>query len=480
VRLPRTIRVPALGVTAAVAAALLSPAPSAQAGPDERKRQVDASIDAVREDLEGTSADLAAAYLRLRGIQSRLPAARAALGRAESGLADALARDKALGQQLTVARASEAKAVDDLAATARSASNTTSVLGGIARQAYQTGGVGELAVALQAQDADDFATRVALVGTAMRIQGDALADLDVARAETTAKRARLTAVRRQIALLKAQAEANLMRAQQLRQEAAAAKAHVEQLVGEQRREVATIESRKAAERQRLDRLQAESQALQRQLAEIARRQREAAARAAAARAARQRAAAQAAAQTAERAAAGRAAAGRAAAERAQARSRRAKAPARSSAASRRSSSDSAAGIASFSSGGYLAQPVPGAPVTSEFGRRFHPVLHYWRLHAGIDFGVACGIPVRAAADGSVVSAGWGGGYGNRVVVNHGLVRGVSLSTTYNHLTRIVAHGGHVSRGELIGYSGTTGTSTGCHLHFETYEDGTPVNPRGWL
>jgi murein DD-endopeptidase MepM/ murein hydrolase activator NlpD len=476
VRLPRTIRVPALGVTAAVAAALLSSAPSAQAGPDERKRQVDASIDTVREDLEGTSADLAAAYLRLRGIQSRLPAARAALGRAESGLADALARDKALGQQLTVARASEAKAVDDLAATARSASNTTSVLGGIARQAYQTGGVGELAVALQAQDADDFATRVALVGTAMRIQGDALADLDVARAETTAKRARLTAVRRQIALLKAQAEANLVRAQQLRQEAAAAKAHVEQLVGEQRREVATVESRKAAERQRLDRLQAESQALQRQLAEIARRQREAAARAAAARAARQRAAAQA----AERAAAERTAAERAAAERAQARSRRAKAPARSSGTSRRSSSDGAAGIASFSSGGYLGQPVPGAPVTSEFGRRFHPVLHYWRLHAGIDFGVACGTPVRAAADGSVVSAGWGGGYGNRVVVNHGLVRGVSLSTTYNHLTRIVAHGGHVSRGELIGYSGTTGTSTGCHLHFETYEDGTPVNPRGWL
>jgi murein DD-endopeptidase MepM/ murein hydrolase activator NlpD len=124
--------------------------------------------------------------------------------------------------------------------------------------------------------------------------------------------------------------------------------------------------------------------------------------------------------------------------------------------------------------------VSGAYISSEFGRRFHPVLHYWRLHAGMDFAVACGTPVHAAAAGSVVSAGSAGGYGNRIVVNHGLVRGVSLSTTYNHLSRILAHGGHVRRGELIGYSGTTGTSTGCHLHFETYDDGTPVNPRRWL
>src|SRR4051794_10181152 len=306
-RFSRRFRVPAVGVTAVLATTLAAPVPAAHAGPDQRKRQVDASIDNLREDLEGTSEDLAAAYLRLQGVQRRLPGARAALGHAESELADAAARDKQIGQQLTVARASEAKALNDLAQNARSTSDTTTVLGDIARQAYQTGGVGELAVALQAQDADDFATRVALVGTAMRIQGDALADLDVARAEARAKRARLTAVRQQIALLKAQAEANLERARRLRQEAAAAKAQVERLVSDQRREVATIESRKAAERQRLNGLEAESAALQRQLAEIARRQREAAA-------ARARAAA-------ARAAATRAAAARAAADRAAAQAR---------------------------------------------------------------------------------------------------------------------------------------------------------------
>ena len=73
-------------------------------------------------------------------------------------------------------------------------------------------------------------------------------------------------------------------------------------------------------------------------------------------------------------------------------------------------------------GGYLSKPV-NAPVSSEFGWRFHPVLHYSRLHAGIDFAASCGTPVHAAADGDVIMAGWGGGYGNRIVVDHGLHRG---------------------------------------------------------
>jgi murein DD-endopeptidase MepM/ murein hydrolase activator NlpD len=87
--------------------------------------------------------------------------------------------------------------------------------------------------------------------------------------------------------------------------------------------------------------------------------------------------------------------------------------------------------------------------------------------------------VHAAAGGTIISAGWAGGYGNRIVVDHGVVRGAELATTYNHLTRIVA-GGRVSRGQVIAYSGTTGTSTGCHLHFETLVNGVYVNPMGWL
>jgi murein DD-endopeptidase MepM/ murein hydrolase activator NlpD len=112
--------------------------------------------------------------------------------------------------------------------------------------------------------------------------------------------------------------------------------------------------------------------------------------------------------------------------------------------------------------------------------RYHPILHISRLHSGIDFGISCGTPVYAAAAGVVVSAGAAGGYGNRVVIDHGFVRGVDLATTYNHLTSVAVRGGRVSRGQLIGHSGTTGLSTGCHLHFETLASGAFVNPMNWL
>jgi len=124
---------------------------------------------------------------------------------------------------------------------------------------------------------------------------------------------------------------------------------------------------------------------------------------------------------------------------------------------------------------------PGnGPITSPFGLRFHPILHVWKLHSGTDFAVPCGTPVFAAADGTVISAGYGGGNGNRIVIDHGIVSGVDLASTYNHLTSFVVKSGRVTRGQLIAYSGTTGYSTGCHLHFETLENGQFVDPMKWL
>lgn len=129
--------------------------------------------------------------------------------------------------------------------------------------------------------------------------------------------------------------------------------------------------------------------------------------------------------------------------------------------------------------GRLSHPVVG-PITSGFGMRFHPILHIWRLHAGTDFGVPCGTPVHAPAAGTIVRAGWAGGFGNQILIDHGRVHGVQLASSVNHLSRIIRHGGHVHRGQLIGYSGTTGLSTGCHVHFEVYVNGNHVNPMNWL
>jgi murein DD-endopeptidase MepM/ murein hydrolase activator NlpD len=132
------------------------------------------------------------------------------------------------------------------------------------------------------------------------------------------------------------------------------------------------------------------------------------------------------------------------------------------------------------SGGFLLPPVNG-PVTSPFGYRIHPIYHYWGLHDGTDFGVSCGEGMRAAADGTVISRYWSDVYGNRLYINVGKVNGHNLTVVYNHATSYrVSVGQHVSRGEIVGYVGSTGWSTGCHLHFTVLQDGTAVDPMTYL
>jgi murein DD-endopeptidase MepM/ murein hydrolase activator NlpD len=122
----------------------------------------------------------------------------------------------------------------------------------------------------------------------------------------------------------------------------------------------------------------------------------------------------------------------------------------------------------------MAWPVAGH-ITSYFGYRYHPILHFTRFHAGIDFGASWGSPIVAAADGQVAGAGWAGGYGRQVRISHG----AGLMTTYSHMSEIVAaSGSFVRRGQLIGYVGSSGLSTGPHLHYEVLKDGSPVNPLG--
>jgi murein DD-endopeptidase MepM/ murein hydrolase activator NlpD len=133
-----------------------------------------------------------------------------------------------------------------------------------------------------------------------------------------------------------------------------------------------------------------------------------------------------------------------------------------------------------SSGGFLLMPVHGWK-SSNFGMRYDPYYHVWQLHAGVDIAAAGGKPIEAAAAGRVVRAGRAGGYGNYTCVHHGEYQGKGLATCYAHQSQIlVSVGQHVARGELIGRVGTTGASTGYHLHFEVRLDGRPVDPLGWL
>lgn len=128
----------------------------------------------------------------------------------------------------------------------------------------------------------------------------------------------------------------------------------------------------------------------------------------------------------------------------------------------------------------LVRPATG-PVTSRFGMRRHPVLGVWKLHDGTDFGLPCGAPLRSVAAGRVTQSYYNGGYGNRLFIDHGTVNGRRIVSAYNHATRYtVSVGQNVAAGQVIGLNGTTGYSTGCHLHFMLWVDGQLVDPQPWL
>ena len=406
----------ALGVTGAVSSA---------ADTGDQKRAVDQQIEDIKGALAETSADLANAYNALQSTQSQLPAAQAALAQAEEAERTANQHNDEVAAQLAVAQANEQRALEAQAANAAKLDQTQSILDNFAADLFQGGGGGsQMSVALGATSADDFATRVVLADQVTSLTDNALKELQNIRAEASAQESYLRAVEAEVAQLKREAEESLAQAQAARTAASTAKANLDNLLAQQSAYAADVESKKAAELRRLAAAEAEQARLQATLeAQAAPRPR----------------------------------------------------PRRPAPRPRRDGA-----YTPVTGGtGFLSHAANG-PITSQFGLRFHPILHVWKLHTGTDFGVPCGTPVMAAADGTVISAGYGGGNGNRIVIDHGIVSGVGLASTYNHLSAFVVKSGKVKRGQLIAFSGTTGYSTGCHLHFETLENGQFVNPMKWL
>ncbi|MEU9590978.1 M23 family metallopeptidase [Streptomyces sp. NPDC048193] len=133
------------------------------------------------------------------------------------------------------------------------------------------------------------------------------------------------------------------------------------------------------------------------------------------------------------------------------------------------------------SGALLRPPVTTLTVTSPFGSRVHPLTKVTKLHTGVDFGAARGAQVSAAREGRVEFAGMTSAYGYRVVIDHGAIDGKRLETTYSHLSALqVSAGQSVSTGAPVGLVGSTGLSTGPHLHFEVLLDGQYTDPEAWL
>ncbi len=146
------------------------------------------------------------------------------------------------------------------------------------------------------------------------------------------------------------------------------------------------------------------------------------------------------------------------------------------AAAAASSSGSTAPAPGSSSVSGFQWPISGG-VSSGYGYRVHPIYGTRRLHTGLDISGGSGTPIAAAKGGTVLSAGWRGGYGNAVVISHG----GGITTLYAHQSQMnVSAGQQVGRGDIVGWVGSTGASTGPHLHFEVRVNGSPVNPRPYL
>jgi murein DD-endopeptidase MepM/ murein hydrolase activator NlpD len=464
---------------------------------------VESRIDQLDEHLDETSAELVAADARLKETTARVEQARVVLAEAESELAAAEEEELRIEAELEVAYANEAKIEASLQANAEEQDASRDAVGAIARESYKNGGMGSVAMTLDVLTGEgDAVEEMAMARTVMRVQDRTIQRLASQEAQETAEQDRLEGVRRDIALLLAQAEANVLRKADARDEADRATTELESLEARQAADKAALEEEKRRVEAQLAAAEDESDELTSQLAALAQEkhglevEEEAEKQRIAQEEARRRAEAEARRLAEEEAA--RQAVAAEAARQAQVQAeeearRRAEAEASSRSSARQASPAPAPAPSpppapeppppppppAPASSGYLDHPS-NAPVTSSFGYRLHPVLGTQRLHAGMDYGGACGSPVYAPASGTVIATPVTEGGGNKLVIDHGVQRGVNLTTTYAHLQGYAVRSGSVSRGQVIAYTGTTGLSTGCHLHFETRENGIPVDPRTWL
>lgn len=466
-----------LGVAVAVPTGLPAAASPDRDEVEQQQREVQQDLEASQDDLEHVNGELVAASQRLEELRGRLPGAREVVSVAESAAEAARQRDAELAEELVLAEAAVEAAGLQLEQRTSQADETETAVAGVAREVYQGSGFTPLTILVEAGSASEYADMVAFAGIARRSQEQVLSQLRVQQSDIRNAEARLDAERDRVDALKVLAAEQVSLTLAAEQAARDAQADLESLVVEEDAAVTQFAVAKAAEEADIARFEAEDAALEAELAAIAEAERRAEVeRQRLAEIERQR---EAAALAQAQADAERERAAEAERQRQEALRNNRPPPPPPPPLPPAPAPAPPGNPSPPSGGGYLSAPVD-ARISSQFGYRIHPILGYRKLHSGTDFAAGCGTPIRAAADGSVVSAGWGGGYGNLIVLAHGNVGGDSLATAYAHLSGFAVTGGNVSRGQVIGYIGTTGSSTGCHLHFETRQNGVAVDPMGYL
>jgi murein DD-endopeptidase MepM/ murein hydrolase activator NlpD len=405
--------------------------PPAYAGPRDKelkqeKNKVDVKVEGAHDDLEHSSAALQQATAALSAAQAQLDTAQAHLAKTRGELAAAEALDRQMQAKLDAAIAKLQKARADLEAGHVKVAEQEQELGRIVVSNYQTGdpALMGLSMVLTSQDPSELTGQLNSVQNVMDKEDATLSRLEASKILLAVQEQEVEDAKDEVAVQRQAAAENLVKKQELEKQAAAAELQVQNLVSLRAEAEDKAEEARQADLATLQSLEKE----QDRIAEILKKRAEAARRRAAAAAA----------------------------------------------------AANGAGVGPLHSNGFLDYPVPGN-VTSPYGWRRHPIFGYKSLHDGIDFGAGCGTPIRAPAAGRVLQEYFQSAWGNRIIIDHGFHKGAGLATISNHLSGYaVNEGDWVERGQVIGFVGNTGWSTGCHLHFTVMQNGSPTNPMNWL
>lgn len=466
VRRPLTTRIArgivAAAVTVTIACSGWLPATADQL--DDRKDELNKEMAAQAVAVDEAHAHRSAAVDAATEARQQLADAKAALARAESEQKRAEELDATRAEELRVAEAELKQAKADVAAARAALDSVNKRLDEeILVTTQQNNGLLNLALIFSDVSTSNLNQRAQLAETLFDSSQQELDELEMRRLTLEDAESAADAAEKKATDAREKAAAQLQDSKDKTEAAEDLKAEVTRLSKEKDAAEAKANADVVAEEKRQRELEAENASVEKRILERIAREKAAAEKAAKEKAAREKAARE------------KAARDKAAAERAAAASRSSKSTSQKSTSSKSTSKSTSSKSSATSSTAFM-YPVP-ARITSKYGMRLHPVLGYWKLHDGTDFGASCGTPIKAAYGGVVSERYYNGGYGNRLMIDHGSVNGSYVTTGYNHATRyVVSVGQRVSKGQVIGYVGSTGYSTGCHLHLMVWENGNLVNP----
>lgn len=398
--------------------------------------------------LEGVNSDLSSVYLKLDQTKADLAVAETELVQAEEKLAGAQRVQEHTEGRLIAAEAELERIGEEIESTDEEIDSTRSSLAEVVRTSYRSGGanLGSFTELYEIGVGQRSVQALAAREAAVRSQTRAIDNLSELNAQNRNARARQDRVTELITELKAEADAAVVAADEAREAKqqktdtiASLKADQESLAGELEAQKDQIIADRAA-------VEAADKGLKQQIAAIVAEEKRREAEAERKRKEEYRR------------------------KQAEAKKNNRPAPAPPKAPAKPAPSS-----------GALIPPVPRPLyVTSPYGMRVYPITGGWFMHNGVDLRSSCGSPQVAAAAGTVTAtkpARGNGTHGNQVIINHGLIGGVSYVTVYNHLSGFaVSPGQRVSQGQTIGYTGATGMVTGCHVHFEVWKNGSTINP----